>query len=63
MVRQLFPVDVVRLVDMKELLQKAQWEPAPPVVTPLSLADADRKKTELQVAYLQHRMLLTRGDL
>ena len=63
MVQQLFPVDVDRLVALKELLQKAQWTPAPPVAPSLSRADAERKKTELQIAYLQHRMIQTRGDL
>jgi hypothetical protein len=54
--------DVDRLVILKALLQKADWSPCPPEVTPLPPADAERRKVELQVCYMQHRMQRERGE-
>ena len=51
-----------RLVAWRALLEKAEWTPAPPPITPLSREAADRRKAELQIAYLQHRMQAERGD-
>ena len=53
---------VERLVAWRALLEKAEWTPSPPPITPLSREAADRRKAELQVAYLQHRMQAERGD-
>jgi hypothetical protein len=55
--------NVEKLIALKELLSKAGWEPKTLPITPLEPAERETVLHRLQSAYLQHRMLRSRGDL
>ena len=63
MIEPIFDTDLERLIAMRALLAKSEWERRYPPITPLAPADADRRKQELQVAYLQYRLQAVRGEL
>lgn len=55
--------NIDRLTVLKALLSKAGWEPKTLPITPLEPAERETVLHRLQSAYLQHRMLQSRGDL
>ena len=52
-----------RLRVYQALLGKSDWTPKVFHIIPLAPEVRDRRIRELQIAYLQHRMIQTRGDL
>lgn len=55
--------DPDRLTAFKTLLSKTGWEPKTLPITPLEPKERETVLHRLQSAYLQHRMLRSRGDL
>lgn len=55
--------NIEKLIALKELLSKAGWKPKTLPITPLEPAERETVLNRLQSAYLQHRMLQSRGDL
>lgn len=52
-----------RLKTYQALLEKSGWEPKVLHIVPLDPKERERLVHQLQVAYIQHRMVRSRGDL